>query len=756
MKKTWAEPIHREIDEFVSSADTPQDKRDHNPVESQQIQAKLMVGGAHDPAEREADQVADQVVGAIRRKQNDGVVISEGIRRKEGDAPATPGVIGPQGGEAGPEIQAGIAAASGGQPLAPDIQSRIEATVGQDLSAVRVHTDGDSDTLNRAMSARAFTTGNDIFFSNGAYQPDTPDGARLIAHEATHVVQQGGGAQRKFVRRELARDGVWDKDQFTAGLADEKDGDNNDTGYKAMLKSLDDVSKKFGYLSNARQNLAAYGPNPKHIDKRSGLNLVKTHADNVPKLMADAIRDTQAFVKDKGSKGSKFKRGFQKKGHRNARKAQLAKAKTLENQLLGKLQATKDAKADATAKVKEFRKTEKDRVASDRLEAQNNLDNAQDQARFSDFGFYQADVQDASFGAGAMNTVAKVNYRGKGEDGGDFTAIFKPEKAESVDVMAVARIDDEKPNFALRSVAASKLNKLLGLNVIPRTELAFDMQLGFGQVMELASGRSPKSSVKTEITDANPKKISAITKELQKGDKIVEKDGKQFLEETVTNPVQWDSPYLRRELTNLQLFDVLIGQMDRHAENYFIAVDSMGHPNGVKGIDNDLAFGVGTTDINQRDGHQMGMPPAIDGQVAARFCAVTPKQVHDAVAGLLTKNEIGSLIIRLEQIKTALMATDTNGFVIPRIASDLSGMDDWANVDDSDYQTSYFARDKAWQLEDMDKRGRLLAPVEAHHFAKDRLAELIAAAEKTTAEEAKKKLLETEGNHPGARKRIKK
>ena len=172
--------------------------------------------------------------------------------------------------------------------------------------------------------------------------------------------------------------------------------------------------------------------------------------------------------------------------------------------------------------------------------------------------------------------------------------------------------------------------------------------------------------------------------------------------------------------------------------------------------DYDLAFGVGTKDINDRAGHQVGLPPAIDGQVAERFCAVTPKQIQSAVEGLLTKNEIGSLIMRLEQIKAALTATDTNGYVIPRVSSDLSGMDDWANVDDSDRQTSYFARDKHWQLNVMKPGGRLLAPVEAHHCAKDRLAELIAAAEKTSAAEAKEKLLATEGNHPDVRKRIKK
>jgi len=59
------------------------------------------------------------------------------------------------------------------------------------LTAVTVHTDGQSDQLNQALQAKAFTTGQDIFFQAGAYEPGSQAGQELLAHELTHVVQQG-------------------------------------------------------------------------------------------------------------------------------------------------------------------------------------------------------------------------------------------------------------------------------------------------------------------------------------------------------------------------------------------------------------------------------------------------------------------------------------------------------------------------------------------------------------------------------------
>ena len=77
-----------------------------------------------------------------------------------------------------------------GEPLRPPMRESMENAFGFDFSQVRIHQDTEGDHLSRSLDARAFTTGQDIFFRQGAYAPQSPTGKRLLAHELTHVVQQ--------------------------------------------------------------------------------------------------------------------------------------------------------------------------------------------------------------------------------------------------------------------------------------------------------------------------------------------------------------------------------------------------------------------------------------------------------------------------------------------------------------------------------------------------------------------------------------
>lgn len=93
-----------------------------------------------------------------------------------------------------PEIADEIKAEKGGgRPLDDTTRTDMEGHLGTDLSGVRVHTGGTADQLNRSVQAEAFTTGNDVFFKDGKYAPETTDGRGLLAHELTHVVQQRSG-----------------------------------------------------------------------------------------------------------------------------------------------------------------------------------------------------------------------------------------------------------------------------------------------------------------------------------------------------------------------------------------------------------------------------------------------------------------------------------------------------------------------------------------------------------------------------------
>ncbi|HEV8572894.1 MAG TPA: DUF4157 domain-containing protein [Actinomycetota bacterium] len=78
----------------------------------------------------------------------------------------------------------------GGSTLDEGSRQKMERTMGEDFSGVRVHNDTEADSLSRSVKAKAFTTGQDIFFRSGEYQPGSGDGDKLLAHELTHVVQQ--------------------------------------------------------------------------------------------------------------------------------------------------------------------------------------------------------------------------------------------------------------------------------------------------------------------------------------------------------------------------------------------------------------------------------------------------------------------------------------------------------------------------------------------------------------------------------------
>lgn len=72
-------------------------------------------------------------------------------------------------------------------------QAAMEHAFSEDFSAVRVHTGDASNRVAAGLSARALTAGQDIVFRSGAFQPHTPSGDRLLAHELAHVVQQRQG-----------------------------------------------------------------------------------------------------------------------------------------------------------------------------------------------------------------------------------------------------------------------------------------------------------------------------------------------------------------------------------------------------------------------------------------------------------------------------------------------------------------------------------------------------------------------------------
>jgi hypothetical protein len=81
--------------------------------------------------------------------------------------------------------------AGGGRPLPPSLRADLEARLGADLGAVRIHDDAAAAQLAAATGAAAVTLGSDIAFGENQFDPHTSAGRLLIAHELVHVAQQG-------------------------------------------------------------------------------------------------------------------------------------------------------------------------------------------------------------------------------------------------------------------------------------------------------------------------------------------------------------------------------------------------------------------------------------------------------------------------------------------------------------------------------------------------------------------------------------
>ncbi len=155
------------------------------------IQTKLQVSTPGDQYEQEADRVAEQV---MRMTENESLPgrrqspLSDAMIQMKSERGA---VI---NGDLRNEI---LSTRGGGNPLDGGVRSFMQNRFGADFSGVRIHIDGEAARLSHALNARAFTRGNDIYFNQGLYQPNSASGKHLLAHELAHTLQQDAGSIKR-------------------------------------------------------------------------------------------------------------------------------------------------------------------------------------------------------------------------------------------------------------------------------------------------------------------------------------------------------------------------------------------------------------------------------------------------------------------------------------------------------------------------------------------------------------------------------
>ena len=210
------------------------------------LQAKLIVSGAHDPYEQEAERVAQQVVRMatppsgvakqtsaqrqapekdevtqtkplagtitplVQRAPSDPLPCRGGFLQRKCACGGTPGADGAceecrdmNSFEPGADFETRLSTVGDGSPLAADTRAFMEPRFGADFSGVRLHKGSEVAQLNRAVSAKAFTHGKDIYLGEGMNNLESSAGKQLLAHELTHVLQQDGGFSRPEIQRDL-------------------------------------------------------------------------------------------------------------------------------------------------------------------------------------------------------------------------------------------------------------------------------------------------------------------------------------------------------------------------------------------------------------------------------------------------------------------------------------------------------------------------------------------------------------------------
>jgi hypothetical protein len=278
------------------------------------IQAKLMVGQTDDPAEQEADRIADQVMRMpepqAQREKRLGPSLTSAtapslVPAKSNAATFAPiqakslGASENVGFEAPPIVHEALR--SPGQPLDAATRAFMEPRFGRDFSSVRVHTDQAAARSAAAIDAQAYTTGGNIVFGSGWYEPGSPSGRHLLSHELAHTLQRkdatGCAASHIHRKLEFRPPGKGERSAFGRAqeLVDRLNSISSAIQYTLKGRTLDYVVKQPAALSHFDSAMKAFIDQPKLIPMR--LITSKGYVDGEP-LFADSFELAYVDIDD--------------------------------------------------------------------------------------------------------------------------------------------------------------------------------------------------------------------------------------------------------------------------------------------------------------------------------------------------------------------------------------------------------------------------------------------------------------------------
>lgn len=587
-----------------------------------------------------------------------------------------------------------------GMPLGPQVQRQLETGLGEALSGVRVHTDATADALARSVQAVAFTTGRDIFFQQGAYHPETPQGLQILAHEATHTVQQSRGpvdgtphpggvsisdpgdrferaaseavagitdgvAMQRAARpeRELAVQRMPTSAQVTAEVGGPKAnrkkyglfGDEVEMGthYKAVLAALDTYQTVVG------RQIA-----PVDLVFKKQIQDIQKALRDIDNACNDYLatgRDNEIAVRC---------RSLQREGELEA--VTLGALVTyFANNPTARQGTWKDALPQGMATRVVDIEAEGGVAGVKAAGALNEVTKVTLESGYS--GFFKGDKPWAGFIPGRkqrtknelfvewdkyLTKIDALKTQLKSATGDKQKRKLERELATleaemkavegahtEVETSEIYGINTGAPGFAKRNVAAYRIDQLFGAGVIPKTELAM-MGSKQGSLMAAAKGETlgKVASEQRLFYDIGAKRTALMSGAPQ---------GQVS--------VHADNPGLQMWLSRLSLIDAIIGQLDRHWGNMFITTDTFGNVTGVTGIDNDLAFPTTNFVVTQNTKEYKGLPDYADKELAERILATSDNDVKAVVSDLLSSQEIAALVQRFDDVKQHLQNLKAQG-----------------------------------------------------------------------------------------------
>jgi len=534
-------------------------------------------------------------------------------------------------------------AQGGGQALPGSVRGRMERAFGADFSAVRVHVGTQADHLNQSLQASAFTAGQNIFFRHGAYAPGKHHGQAVLAHELTHVVQQrGAGPAATSTGRRALIQRLPTSARIEGEVGEAKKAEKKSLLYKAVLRTLD-------VYETAVKNLVPADA--------AGRRAEGTKLDSLLNDVVDACRR------------------YTQRHHTDARAQRIAR---LETQATGEKHHLLAVIQDAVYNDPTTTRSWQEAIAFQRAEVTPTAKSRVGAAVSPGTGL-------TIMGGGQVAAVYEGTWTGLA---GATTSpgVYKREPTEVLLDLETGGeayyahqrhggklgIQFKHPNYAARNIAMYRICRLLGLDVIPQTEFALHGD-DLGYVMTKITGKTIVKKEQSEVAaglKSTRKAIKEALSKAQKGDEQAQlqikkqgwkKEGKRYFanaqaETPAVTSQAYESGIAQRGMTNLQLLDAICRGTDRNQANYLLEFDQFGTVVGVKGIDNDFAFGEAYLIGDKLKGFMSfcGVPPLVDEIVFQKVMQTTEEAVMAEVRGILPEAEVKVLGDQYYQVRWAL------------------------------------------------------------------------------------------------------